>query len=157
MPHAAADLEAVDCRQHDVQDHQIGLQSRGRLERFFSVARDRHLVARTPEQEFERNDDARLVFRDEYALSHLGWGTRSVSCQAARRGSRSDASSRAGRTGVSGIVKENVEPVPGALATHRRPPKWSMIWREIARPKPLPAGFWVRVSPACRNFSKMTA
>ena len=52
---------------------------------------------------------------------------------------------------------EAVAPSPGALSTQRRPPRCSMIWRLIGRPRPVPCGLPVRVSPPWRNFSKMTA
>ena len=45
---------------------------------------------------------------------------------------------------TSGIVKANFAPWPGTLSTQMRPPKYSTIWREMAKPRPLPPGRSVR-------------
>ena len=47
---------------------------------------------------------------------------------------------RRGQATVAGSVKVKTEPRPGSLSTHRRPPKWSTIWRQIASPSPVPGG-----------------
>jgi hypothetical protein len=57
-----------------------------------------------------------------------------------------------GPPGLTGTVKEKVEPSPRRLRTHRRPPKLLMISREIASPRPLPLGFCVSLSPAWLKF-----
>ena len=53
-----------------------------------------------------------------------------------------------------GSVNENVLPWPGSLSTQMRPPWYSTISLQIGRPRPVPLGLSVSVSPTCLNFSK---
>jgi hypothetical protein len=52
-------------------------------------------------------------------------------------------------------VKWNVEPRPGALSTHRRPPIRSTSWRLIVRPRPVPPKRRVVELSACMKGWKM--
>ena len=72
----------------------------------------------------------------------------------------SDASSRgawpdaAARASVVGSEKEKVLPRPTSLSTQMRPPWCSTISLQMGRPRPVPLGLSVRVSPTCLNRSK---
>ena len=54
---------------------------------------------------------------------------------------------------LTGTTNEKVLPLPGSLSTEMRPPWCSMISRQIGRPRPVPLGLSVSVSPTCLNFS----
>src|SRR5439155_12267448 len=100
-----------------------------------AIAGDAGFVTATPHEEIEGGHDALLVLGDQHAVAY-------AACASAR-------------AGANGSVKEKVDPRPGSLATQSRPPRRSTISRQMARPRPVPAGFCVSVSPTWRNFSKI--
>ncbi len=53
----------------------------------------------------------------------------------------------------SGRSTRNVEPLPIVLSTPIVPPCAVTICRQIGRPRPVPLGLFVSVSPTCLNFS----
>ena len=53
----------------------------------------------------------------------------------------------------SGSENENVLPCPSSLSTQIRPPWCSTISRQIGRPRPVPFGLSVSVSPTCLKRS----
>src|SRR5262249_47101696 len=57
----------------------------------------------------------------------------------------------------SGTVKQKTDPLPAVLSTQIRPPKCSTICLQIGRPRPVPVGLSVSVSPTCANCSKTFA
>src|SRR6266536_1637998 len=59
--------------------------------------------------------------------------------------------------GSRGSHTRKTAPPPGASSTQARPPKCSTIILEIARPRPLPSGFAVSVSPTWRKRSKIAS
>ena len=58
------------------------------------------------------------------------------------------------RLAAKGSVNEKVLPLPGSLSTQIWPPWYSTISLQMGRPRPVPLGLSVRVSPTCLNFSK---
>src|SRR5688572_25644192 len=122
-----------------------------------AVAGNRHLVAGFLQQELERHEYVGLVLGDQDLFRRLPPHACRDPGHVPNLGSGRTTGARAGRGDSSGTVNEKVEPSPGRLRTHKRPPKWSMIWREMASPRPLPLGFWVSVSPTWRNFSNISS
>ena len=54
---------------------------------------------------------------------------------------------------VTGSENENVLPRPISLSTQMRPPWCSTISRQMGRPRPVPFGLSVSVSPTCLKRS----
>src|SRR5438105_9948800 len=134
---ALAHLVPALHRHHHVEQHEVGFIRIDEFQHCVAVSRDEHLVAAAPEQELERGDDVRLVIGNEHLLFPRGHA-------AAAPRSR-------------GKVKEKQAPRPGSLSTQSFPPWCSTMCRLIGRPRPVPGGRSVSVSPAWRNLSKMIA
>jgi hypothetical protein len=67
--HPAADLQTVDVGHHQIDDGDVRLQSRDRVDRFLAIGYGRDDIAR-PQQSLERSSDLRMVVRyhDPHAL-----------------------------------------------------------------------------------------
>src|SRR6185503_3969727 len=113
-------------RKHDVQEHEMRSEFADQAQRLLAFARHARFERAASHQELERGDDALLVFGDDDALHAMA-----------------TARSRPAPAAGSGSMNENIEPRPGALSTHKRPPRCSTICRQIARPSPVPAGLRV--------------
>jgi len=67
-PDLPADLEAIDLRQHQVEDHQIGLVALVEGEGRLAVVRGQHRPALPLEIELDQLDDVPLVVDDQDGL-----------------------------------------------------------------------------------------
>src|SRR5207253_10605303 len=122
-------VEAVDPRQHDVEQHEIERLAGGAGEAALAIAAVLDGVAFAGEAIGEGHDEPGLVLDEQQAL-HAGELRR-----APTRGSiacGSGASTAAGRTTVKAL------PCAGALLTSIRPPCTSTIRRTRLRPRPAP-------------------
>ena len=119
----AADLDAVDVGQHEVDDRGVRRLQRGGVERLPRRRRRHDVEARVAQHDPQRPQDLRLVVADEDA--------RGVAHGGPRRGA-------AARSRSSGISTTNVVPWPGSDSTQTRPPLTSTKPRTMARPRPEP-------------------
>ena len=104
---AAADLEAVDARHHDVEDHEVEALAGEGLERLLAVARGDDLVALLLEGEAQQLEDRLLVVDQQDARSGL-----------VHRGSSSGRRRAGGRLVAAGVVGplRGRDEAPGAEA-----------------------------------------
>ena len=63
---APRDLDAVELRQPEVEDHEVGVVGRGLVERGLAVAGDAHVVAVQPQRALEDLGDLVVVLDDEH-------------------------------------------------------------------------------------------
>ena len=122
-------VEAIQPRQHHVEDHQVERLGGASLERALAVGRRLDAVAFAGKPIAQRRDQPGLVFDEQQSLHDDCAG--SALCRAAR--TVSPASSAA-----IGSETMNSLPSPGTLLTVTRPP-WAstMRWTRL-RPRPAP-------------------
>src|SRR5205814_2142314 len=70
LAHLRAHFVTALLRHHHVEQHQIGMRSFDKTERFFAVTGHADIVAIALQEEFERCDDARLVVRNQDLPTH---------------------------------------------------------------------------------------
>src|SRR5438132_2647422 len=134
---ALTHLVAAQPWHHHVEQDQVRLECRRQFESLVAVARDPNLQTRLLHQELERGHNVRLVIGDQDPFGHQS----APACTAFAMGN----------------VNEKVAPRPCSLSTHRSPPNWRTISREIGRPSPNPPGGSVIWLSAWRNFSNIAA
>jgi hypothetical protein len=122
-PERTQDLEAVEPREHDVEDHEIDAVFTSFLEPFFSVVRQQNSVTLGGQVQLETHRDAWVVLDDENGprpgiAVRMRHARRLLETAQAREGS---APSMAGGCSVES-TRENVEPLPISLSSSTRPP-----------------------------------
>src|SRR5438132_13840553 len=122
LAYAHAHFVAALLRHHHVEQHEIGMSRLDELERLVAIACDVHFVSAALQEKLQRRNNIWFVVGDQDLLAH--------------------APTPVGR------VNEKRAPLPRVLSTHIWPPKCSTIWRLICKPRPLPCGLSVSVSPA---------
>src|SRR5665213_1294394 len=129
-------LVAVEQRQLNIHQDEVGLVQRRGGQRCLAVMRLDHLVAGGTQEIAQDLPVVLMVLDHQNALAHA----LPTCCST-----------------VTGIVKENTEPCPSSDSTQSRPPCSSTMRREMARPSPVPPLARVEELSACWNSSKILA
>src|SRR4051812_6219344 len=111
----ATDVDAGDARQHQVEQHDVGLDVVEALQRRGPIRGDLHAKPFAVEPDSEGFDEAVFILHEQH-----GWGGHAAS------------------TGRSGMWSRNVEPSPSRDSTVTAPPWLAATCRTMDRPSPVP-------------------
>ena len=131
-PDRAADVDPGQAGEHQVEEHQIGLDHVEEAQRLGPVAGDRHVEALAGQADDEGVDEGLVVLRQE----HLGM--RGVFGLRRRRAHVCFDHTQAAYSGGLGRTRVKVDPSPSRESTSTRP--WWLLatWRTMERPSPVP-------------------
>src|SRR5690606_27843555 len=118
-PQLAAHVQSGHRRQHDVEEHEVGVDLVEAVERLRPVAGDLDVEPLASEADGQGVDERLLVLADEHG----------------------DRSTRAAGSAVHdppGSDSVNTEPTPSVDSSETAPRWLLMTWRTMARPSPVP-------------------